>query len=47
MGKIYNKNYCDKLQLIKEAQILKPLLLNLNEEEKVISNHIASRRRYI
>ena len=45
MGKIYNKNYYDKLQLMKEAQILKPLLLNLRDEEKIISDSIINRKK--
>ena len=40
MGKIYNKSYYDKLQLTKEIQVLKPLLLNLREEEKKASEYV-------
>ena len=40
MSKIYNKNYYDKLQLTKEAQVLKPLLLNIKIEEKKIPEFI-------
>lgn len=42
MGKIYNKNYFEKLQLTKEIQVLKPLLVNLKIEEERISKLVAS-----
>ena len=42
MGKIYNKCYYDKLQLTKEIQVLKPLLLNLKKEEEKISKLVSS-----
>lgn len=42
MGKIYNKSYYDKLQLTKEIQVLKPLLLNLKQEEEKISKLVSS-----
>ena len=42
MGKIYNKSYYDKLQLTKEIQVLKPLLLNLKKEEEKISKLVSS-----
>lgn len=44
MGKIYNKSYYDKLQLTKEIQVLKPLLLNLKKEEEKISKLVSSEK---
>lgn len=44
MGKVYNKSYYDKLQLIKDAQVLKPLLLNLKIEEKKIPEFVMEKK---
>ena len=40
MSEVYNDKFYDKLHLTKEVQVLKPLLVNLKYEEKVVSKLI-------
>ena len=42
MSKLYTKSYFEKLQLIKGAQVLKPLLLDLKIEESTVPEFLMS-----